>query len=75
MYRIIGNEFELERLRQSYWYTMIMNVSLSKSIDPMLAKFPMTAVDLDFMRPRERFDCWESNSCGKGTLRIPKKSC
>lgn len=70
-----AKEFEYHRLTQSFWYSVIANVSASMSTKPLLDLFPMHAEDADFTRPRERFNCWETNSCGKGTKRIPKRSC
>lgn len=70
-----AKEFEFERLKQSYWYTMIMNVSLSRSIQPMLDKFPYHAAEPDFKRPFVRYDCVKTNTCSAETLRSPKEIC
>ena len=32
-------------------------------------------VDLNFTRPLVPFDCDKMGGCGKGTKRVPKKSC
>jgi hypothetical protein len=37
--------------------------------------FPMIAEDTTFTRPRHPFDCHFTNTCGKFTKRIPKKTC
>ena len=73
MYR--ADDFEFERLTQSFWFSVVANVSSSKSTQPMLDKFPMQAEDLTFTRPRVPFDCHKTKSCGKGTKRVPENSC
>ena len=73
MYR--KDEFEFHRLKQSFWWSVISNVSASKSTEPLVDAFPMHAEDVTFTRPREPFTCWRTNSCGEGTKRIPRKSC
>ena len=37
------DEFEYERLTQSFWYEIIYNVSAAKSTAPLLERFPMRA--------------------------------
>ena len=69
-----ADDFEFERLKQSFWWSVIMNVSLTRSIQPLLDKFPMEAEDPTFTRPRVPFEC-PSGGCGPGTKRIPKNSC
>lgn len=70
-----ADEFEFERLTQSFWYTVITNVSASMSIEPLLAKFPMRAEDVGFTRPRVPYECGKTGTCGPGTKRTPKRSC
>ncbi len=70
-----ADEFEYHRLTQSFWFSAILNVSRSKSVQTILDMFPMSAEEPNFSRPREPFTCHESGNCGKGTNRIPKKSC
>ncbi len=70
-----AKEFEYKRLTQSFWWSVIANVSASMSVQPMLDLFPFEVEDQTFTRPRELFDCWKTNSCGKGTKRIPAVSC
>lgn len=71
-----ADEFEFERLKQSWWWSLMYNVSTAQSTQPMLDKFPPAeSEDSFFTRPFERYDCWETNSCGSGTKRIPKNSC
>ena len=73
MYR--AHEFEFIRLTQGYWWSVISNVSYSRSTKPLLDAFPVEGEDVDFTRPREPYACAATNSCGPGTKRIPKKSC
>lgn len=73
IYRV--KDFEFERLTQSFWWNMFSNVSASMSIEPLLHKFPMEAVDQGFARPREPYACGVTNTCGPNTMRTPKKSC
>lgn len=75
LYRLEGGEFEFERLKQSFWLNIIQQVSVSKSIDPMMDKFPMKAEDPTFTRPLIPYECAYNNTCGRGTKRIPLKSC
>ena len=73
IYRV--EEFEFERLTQSFWWTVIYNVSVSRSVQPMLDKFPMEAEEPNFARPRIPYECGKSNTCGPNTKRIPAVSC
>ena len=50
-------------------------MSVTKSTQTLLDKFPMKAEDPTFARPREPYECGRTNTCGPGTKRIPKKSC
>lgn len=70
-----ADDFEYERLTQSFWWSVLMNVSYTKSVQTILDYFPMEAEDNNFMRPRELFACGLTDTCGPGTKRIPKKSC
>ena len=67
--------FEFERLTQSFWWSIIANVSETKSSQVLLDKFPMEAEDPMFTRPFVRYDCGVTNTCGPGTKRIPKEEC
>ena len=69
-----ADDFEFERLKQSFWWSVIMNVSLTRSVQPLVDKFPMKAEDPTFTRPRVPFTC-PSDGCGPGTKRTPKNSC
>jgi hypothetical protein len=69
------DEFEFERVTQSWWWTFLMNVSVAQSSAKILDKFPLEAEDPTFARPREWFHCHETNSCGSGTKSIPKTHC
>jgi hypothetical protein len=73
MYR--ADEFEFERLTQNFWQTVIFNVSVSQSIQPLLDKFPMAAELPNFARPKVPYACSNTGTCGKGTKRTPKKMC
>ena len=73
LYRV--NEFEFERLKQSFWFEVIMNVSNSKSLATLLMKFPPESEDPTFTRPKVPYPCGTTNTCGPGTKRIPKSSC
>lgn len=68
-------DFEFERLKQSFWWSVILNVSVTGNIAPLLEKFPIHAEDTTFTRPREPYACGYTNTCGKGTKRIPLKTC
>jgi hypothetical protein len=70
-----ADEFEFERLTQSFWYGVIANVSYSKSVQPMLDKFPMEAELPNFARPKVPYACSNTNTCGKGTKRTPRNMC
>ena len=69
------DEFEFKRLRQSFWWEVLSNVSASKSALPLLDAFPMAAEKPMFTRPWEPYSCWETNGCGPGTMRTPKAYC
>ena len=71
LYRV--DEFEFERLTQSFWWDFIMNVAKSKQVNTILEKFPYQ--ETNFMRPLDRFDCHNKNQCGKGTKYIPMNMC
>ena len=70
-----ADDFEFERLTQSFWWSFIANVSVTMSTQTVLDKFPPQSEDPSFARPFVPFDCWKTNSCGVGTKRIPKSSC
>jgi hypothetical protein len=71
-----AKDFEFHRLTQSFWTSVIANVSASMSSQPLIDLFPMRAEDSSFTRPRVPFDCWRKpNGCGPGTKRIPQVSC
>lgn len=70
------DEFEFERLQQSYWYSVIYNVSSARSVAPMLEKFPMEAETPNFVRPFQPFHCGDHNEfCGEPGIKTPKKMC
>jgi len=73
LYRV--DEFEFERLTQSWWWSFIANVSSTMSVNAVLEKFPLESEDSNFARPLVPFDCWKTNSCGTGTKKVPKSSC
>ncbi len=73
LYRV--DDFEFERLTQSFWYSVIANVSATMSTQSLLDKFPMHAELPNFSRPRVPYECGKTNTCGKGTNRTPKSSC
>ena len=70
-----ADDFEFERLTQSYWFSAITNVSYTKSTRTLLDYFPMNAEDTGFTRPRVPYECGKTGTCGEGTKRIPKNSC
>ena len=76
-----ADDFEFERLTQSYWHKLLRKVSREKSLQPFLDKFPAHAdVDPSFTRPLIPYDyqgtCGLDGSlCGKGTKRTPRSSC
>jgi hypothetical protein len=70
-----AKEFEFERLTQSFWWSVVANVSSSKSHQVLLDKFPMEAELPNFHRPFVRYSCGVTDSCGPGVKRIPKEEC
>jgi hypothetical protein len=70
-----ASDFEYHRLKQSFWWDVIMNVSRSQNNQVIQELFPLEAEDRSFTRPAIPFSCWKTNSCGKGTKRVPKKMC
>ena len=74
-----AEEFEFNRLSQSFWHDLIYQVSKTKSITDMLLKFPMRAEDSTFTRPLNSFNCvspiTKVNTCGPGTKRTPIVKC
>ncbi len=70
-----AKDFEFKRLTQTYWYSVMTNVSASKSVTPLLDAFPYSAEDSNFARPRVPYPCGKTNTCGKGTKRTPRVSC
>ncbi len=70
-----ADDFEFERLTQSFWWSVIANVSVSQDVNTLLSRFPMEAEEPRFSRPRVPYDCGKTDTCGRGTNRTPKKSC
>jgi hypothetical protein len=68
-------EFEFERLRQSYWYSVIYNVSVTGHAGPMIDKFPMEAETPYFVRPFDPFYCGKNNELCGHQVRTPEHSC
>lgn len=78
LYRAEAGQFEFQRLRQSYWYSFLMKVSTTKSLDTILQHFPMEAQDINFARPAEPYRCQDKRgrpTCGEGTKRTPAEYC
>ena len=77
VYRTLTKQFEFERLTQSFWWSVLNNVSLTRSNNIILEKFPMRAEDADFTRPWIPYNCGRKRpmTCGNGTKRIPVESC
>jgi hypothetical protein len=72
------DQFEFERLQQSFWYGVIYNVSSARHAGPMLDKFPMAAETPGFVRPFQPFHCGDRNErCGHSQppIQTPKMSC
>ena len=69
-----ADDFEFERLTQTYWWNFIMNVSSSRSSETIEYSFPYSAEKPNFMRPLERFDC-RGNKCGADVKSIPQQTC
>jgi len=70
-----ADDFEYDRLKQSWWYGFIANVSATMSVQTILDAFPMSAEEPNFARPRVPYECGKTNTCGPGTKRTPKRSC
>jgi len=76
VYRAQENEFEFQRLTQSFWYSFLMRVSHTQSVETVLQAFPAEAEDSMFTRPAEPFDCGSGGKqCGPNTKRTPRESC
>ena len=74
LYRV--EEFEFERLTQSFWWSFIMNVSTAMSSDAIYNKFPPESEDHTFARPLVPYSCGDNmEKCGPGTRRTPKSYC
>jgi hypothetical protein len=69
-----ADDFEFERLTQSWWWTLLLNVSRAQSAEALLNKFPLEAEDPSFARPLEPFTC-PPRGCGPGTKRTPRSYC
>lgn len=68
--------FEYERLKQSYWYSVIYNVSQTGHAGPMIDAFPMHAQKKGFIRPKIPFHCGDHNEhCGSPIVHTPKSYC
>jgi hypothetical protein len=73
LYRV--DDFEFERLTQSFWLKLIEAISTEKSSRYLFEIFPPhLSVDSTFARPLESFQC-SDRGCGDGTKRTPKSSC
>lgn len=74
-----SESWEYRRMSKQYWQNLMMNVSVSKSIQPLLDQHPMHAVDQGFTRPLIPFSCngktGDTTGCGEGTKRTPVSSC
>lgn len=70
-----ASDFEYKRLTQSYWFSVIANVSATMSVQTILDQFPMSAEETNFARPRVPYECGKTNTCGSGTKRTPRSSC
>lgn len=71
----LADQWEYERMTKRWWERLIFEVSFSSSTEPLLHYHPMRAQDTDFTRPLVPFDCVKMGGCGKGTRRVPRKSC
>jgi len=70
-----ADEFEFERLKQTYWWEIISQVARNRTTAKLLDYLPAEAQDITFARPKEPFTCAATGSCGPGTKRTPRKSC
>jgi len=72
-----AEEFEFERLTQSFWWTFIANVSTTMSREAIDIPFPPNlSEDSTFARPKVPYDCGSNmEKCGPGTKRTPRSSC
>lgn len=70
-----AEEFEFQRLKQSYWWEIIAQVARNRSTAKLLEYLPAEAQDATFTRPREPYVCATAGACGPGTKRTPRKSC
>jgi hypothetical protein len=79
LYRANAGHFEFQRLKQSYWYSFLMNVSTTASLQTILDAFPMAPEDRSFARPAEPYRCSTDATgvatCGPGTKRTPAQYC
>lgn len=70
-----ADEWEYERLTMRHWEDIIFQTAVSENLDYVLAKHPMKAVDENFARPLNYFNCIKLGGCGPGTLRTPYNIC
>lgn len=84
IYRTMKGDFEFQRLTQSYWYSLIMHISRTKTLDSILDRYPMHPIEKqNFTRPVHAFQCGSADEtgimgmqgCGKETKRPPIEIC
>lgn len=72
----LADEFEYQRLTQSWWLSFIASVSTSNSSQPLFDAFPAQSQDSNFVRPLVPFSCgFGGKYCGPGTKSTPTSSC
>jgi hypothetical protein len=75
-----ADDFEFERLTQSFWYSFIMDVARQQSVEAVQQKFPTAAEDSSFCRPAMPFAATHggartSTSASASAKRTPVVSC
>ena len=76
MYR--ADQWDYKRMTTRWWERLIYKVSETGSIATLLRLHPLTVEDESFTRPMvPGYVCDEGSSrgCGKGTKRVPRRSC
>lgn len=68
-----ADEFQFQRLTQSYWYSFIMRVAKQQRVETILESFPAVE-DPTFTRPAVPYSC-DAGRCGTGTKHPPAISC
>lgn len=73
LYRV--DEWDYTRLTRKHWQDLVFQTSVTESLDYVMERHPMSAVDANFTRPYQYFSCDKMGGCGPGTKRTPHSVC